>query len=125
LKELGKSHLQSGMKQIKHILIFLVIVVVAVASAQVRFGKIKGTVIDHGGGTMPGTKITFQSGKIKHDLETNDDGEFEIDLPVGIYRVTAKADGYKKSKLSQVEVTEGTTNSIELRLVPTVDQNIY
>jgi uncharacterized membrane protein len=110
----------------KHILLLVLILFFALTvGAQVKTGKIKGVVVDYAGGVLPTTKITIKSEKTKHELTTSDLGEFEIELPVGTYQVVAKKGGYKHGKLTQVEITEGATNTIKIKLVPNGDQNIY
>ncbi len=69
------------------------------AFAQQATGTILGTVSDSQGAVMPGAKVTVtntQTG-IAHPATTDKDGTFHVlDLPIGIYTVTAEHAGFAK-----------------------------
>lgn len=66
--------------------------------AQSGTGTITGTVIDQTGSALPNARVTIvetQTG-IKHEVSTNSSGAYTVpELPVGIYSVSASAQGYK------------------------------
>jgi len=77
---------------------FLVLLIPASAAAQQATGKIVGTVTDAQGGVMPGVKVTAtnQATKITTSSLTNNEGLYQVlNLPIGDYRLTAQADGFR------------------------------
>src|SRR6516165_4846481 len=68
------------------------------AAAQDIFGVIAGTVTDPTGAAVPHAKITItnQDTKLERTLSTDDRGFYLApQLPVGIYKVTVEAKGFK------------------------------
>ena len=66
--------------------------------AQDTTGKITGTVTDPSGGTVPDAKVTVTNNAtgIGHTTTTDQSGTYQVlQLPIGLYRVTAEAPGFK------------------------------
>jgi outer membrane receptor protein involved in Fe transport len=66
--------------------------------AQDTTGKITGTVTDPSGSVVPGVKVTVThtATGISHTTMTNQSGTYQVlQLPIGLYRVTAVASGFK------------------------------
>ncbi len=67
--------------------------------AQEATGKITGTVTDPTGGVVPNAKVTVTATatSVSRDTVTDPSGNYRImDLPIGLYRVTAEAPGFKR-----------------------------
>ncbi len=82
---------------------FVVIVIVGLGAADARgqtaASSIYGTVTDPKGAAVPGAKITITNvaTRVSRETKTEGDGAYRVtDLPIGTYRVTVEADGFKK-----------------------------
>jgi len=77
---------------------YLFPLVASIALAQLDTGSILGLVLDGSGASVPRAKVTIQNqGTAAISIvETGDDGAFVAPvLPVGVYRVTVAAQGFK------------------------------
>ena len=52
---------------------------------------VHGTITDSSGGVILGTTVSFQSELLTKESVTNDSGAYEVDLPLGVYTMTARA----------------------------------
>lgn len=67
--------------------------------AQGTTGKITGTVTDPSGAVVAGAKVTVTNiaTDVSHDTTTDSSGVYQVlQLPIGSYRVTAEASGFKR-----------------------------
>ncbi|HYC91865.1 MAG TPA: carboxypeptidase-like regulatory domain-containing protein, partial [Thermoanaerobaculia bacterium] len=83
-------------------------------------GTLRGRVVDAATGE-PVTAFAFHvvpaEGRARIARgERSEDGTFSVTVPVGMYRVSAAADGYTTSETMEVRVTEREPASLELRL---------
>ena len=79
-------------------------------------GKIKGVVLDKNEARVAGATVSIGNAKSRGAVETNEEGEFEVELPVGVYRVRVKANGFREFVLSSFEVKSGVTEKIDVHL---------
>ena len=72
-------------------------------------GKIAGFVVDCKEGRVPGAIITVVGKKYKQKSETNDEGGFEIEVPIGRYEIIVEAKnlGFSATKKSGLDVYAG------------------
>ena len=82
-------------------------------------GKLKVVVVDWQEARIPGTTILIRSSKFKAEVKANEAGEFETDVPVGVYEVSSHSEGFKKSRQKGVRVEEGKTASVKIQLTVT------
>jgi len=82
-------------------------------------GKLKVVVVDWQEARIPGPKILIRGSKFKVDVKANEAGEFETDVPVGIYEVSAHSEGFQKFRQKGVIVHEGKTKSVRIQLTVT------
>ncbi len=97
----------------------LTMLLTASAGAQNFRGGINGTVVDQGGGTIPGAQVTITEDAtgVVHSSVASSAGEYSFpDLPLGLYTVTATSSGFETLKVAQVQVSAGTTYSLPLKL---------
>ena len=77
------------------------------AFAQVDRGTFTGTVSDASGGTVPNARINIRNtatGAVA-DVTTNEAGQYaRPNLPIGPYRITVDADGFKKFVRSELNL---------------------
>jgi Carboxypeptidase regulatory-like domain/TonB-dependent Receptor Plug Domain len=107
--------------------LYLVVVLVSllatgaprVLRAQVAGGTIAGTITDSTGAVVPGATITVRSTETNasRELTTNKDGFYQApDLPAGKYEVTAKGQGFNTEVASNITLTVGARQSVNLTL---------
>src|SRR3954453_795711 len=72
-----------------------------VAVPQISGVKVSGVVRDNAGGSLPKARLTFKSETLKTRIVSNEDGTFELELPVGNYEVFAKSEGCREFKLKE------------------------
>lgn len=81
------------------------------AAAQTIFGRISGTVTDSSGAAVPGATVRLvnEATQLTREAVTDPNGFYvATNLPVGIYRVTVEAQGFKKlSKTGSDLVADG------------------
>ena len=80
------------------------------AFGQMNTGELGGAVRDASGGFVPGATVVAEQTAtgLKYTSVTNDSGEYLFgQLPIGVYKLTANALGFKQSVLSNVEVHIG------------------
>ncbi len=89
------------------------------AVAQFGTANIVGTVRDASGAVIPKAKVTIEDpsrGYVRH-LETGSTGSYAIySIPIGTYSVTVEAQGFKKVVQSNVVLTTGQTQRVDVTL---------
>ena len=96
------------------------------AQSQSTTTQIQGTVLDPNGAVVAGADVTVKNTQTGFEriVSTNSDGFFSAPLlPLGIYRVTVKAQGFGETNLENIETNLGQTLSlkVELKLGGTVE----
>jgi hypothetical protein len=90
------------------------------AVAQIQNGQFQGTVTDPSGAAVPNAKITIsnQSTGLSVTATTNATGLYSIkELPVGVYKVTVEAAGFKTYSDSGVQLDAGSTSQVNVKMV--------
>jgi hypothetical protein len=86
------------------------------SGAQGLTGQLSGTVVDTGGGVMPGVTVTVHNAGTNQIRETvtSPDGAFVFpDLLAGTYDISVKMDGFKTYE--QKGIVLGSTERVALR----------
>src|SRR5436309_1122395 len=104
-----------------HALISLLLIssLVSVAKAQTTFGSLEGTVTDENEGRVPGVSITVTNTEtsISRVAVTDDRGFYRVsNLPVGIYDVRAKFQGFAPVVESGVPLRINQTGKVDFVL---------
>ena len=108
----------------KKITLFLFSVVFVISLHSVAYGQattatITGTVIDQSGASVAGAKVTVTNPATTFSRDTTSagNGAYRMDaLPVGTYKVTAEATGFKKSVVNQVTINVNDVLSVDIRM---------
>ncbi|HEX6622854.1 MAG TPA: carboxypeptidase-like regulatory domain-containing protein [Pyrinomonadaceae bacterium] len=79
-------------------------------------GKIKGVVLDKNDARVAGARVGISNAKSRRAVASNEEGEFEVELPAGVYRVRVKANGFRAFVLWPFEVKPGVTETIDVHL---------
>src|SRR5690242_15374878 len=92
-----------------------VIALAFLCSASAAFAQsganasLTGTVVDSGGGVIPGATVLVKSDSAKFEAVTNGSGEFSLPaLPAGKYTVTVTLQGFKTAVVSDVTLNSAT-----------------
>ncbi len=87
--------------------------------AQTFRGGINGTVTDQSGAVVPGASVEAMdvATGISHKTISSSAGEYSFqDLPLGTYKVTVEASGFKTSVVSSIPVTAGVIYTLPVKL---------
>src|SRR4029450_4586173 len=81
----------SGGTALRTALLFLMVLITAVAEAQTTTGTIRGTVKEESGGVLPGTSIEAVNDAtgVRYAATSQSTGFYNISVPPGAYTVTA------------------------------------
>ncbi|MGI8734506.1 MAG: carboxypeptidase-like regulatory domain-containing protein [Pyrinomonadaceae bacterium] len=83
-------------------------------------GKVNGIVKDTHDAAVQGVSIVFESRvsgkKFKRKVESDSNGWYEIDLPVGLYRLTVKFSGFRKFQHKELMVEVGKSTRFDIVL---------
>jgi outer membrane receptor protein involved in Fe transport len=80
-------------------------------------GTIKGIVSDNAGIVLPGVKVSAQSSALMGEIwsVTDDNGYYRlVNLPPGVYTITAELEGFKTAKRTDIKVEVGQTYTVQL-----------
>ena len=96
-----------------------ILVGVVLAFSQATDGNVAGTVVDPTGAVMVGTNIELEKVDtgVKFEGSSNANGEYRFNnVPVGIYKLTAKSTGFKTLVFQKVIVELNKTTTLKLSL---------
>ncbi len=107
----------------KHVLtlciLSLLLCMVSVLTAQVQNGQFTGTVTDPTGAAIANAKVTVVNTATDLNLSTttNSSGNYTVkEVPVGAYKLTVEAPGFKSLSNTGVEVNAGTIAHVDFKL---------
>ena len=79
-------------------------------------GRVKGKITDNYESVVTNKQVIFESEEKKYETKTNDIGEYSIELPVGIYKVTASTLGFCPYQRALFRVSPSSQTMINLVL---------
>jgi len=98
-------------------------IVAFVSAAHAQSGStrtgLSGTVVDSGGGVLPGATVEVKNNRtgVTTTTITNATGVFDVPaLDAGIYTITVSLSGFKNTVLTDVELLSGTPRSMKVAL---------
>ena len=89
------------------------------AFAQIQNGQFTGTVTDPSGAAIANAKVTVTNvgTNLSVDTTTNQTGGYVAkELPVGTYRITAEAQGFKTSTNNDITLNAGTIERVDFKM---------
>jgi outer membrane receptor protein involved in Fe transport len=98
---------------------FSLVILVLSAAAQVQNGQFAGTITDPSGAAITGAKVTVTNlgTNLSISTSTNDTGLYTIkELPVGAYRITAEAKGFKGVTNPNVTLNAGVVARVDFKM---------
>jgi hypothetical protein len=97
----------------------ILLLVVAALQAQTFRGAINGTVTDPSGAVVAGANVraTNVATGVNYNMLTTTDGQFALqDLPLGSYKVSVSAKGFRDTTFDRVPVTAGSVYTLPVKL---------
>ena len=77
----------------------------------------KGRISDDGGGAFESLHIIVENSSGRFEATTNDNGEYDLLLPPGIYKVsTSKVRGFKPYRRDKLEIKPGKDKKLNIKL---------
>lgn len=108
------------MKRLQLCLVVLAVLALSLSAfAQVEFGQFTGVVTDPTGAAIANAKVTVSNTAtdLHASTTTNASGNYTIrELPVGTYRLTVEAAGFKKESNAGVVINAGTIAHVDFKL---------
>lgn len=96
----------------------IALLITATAFAQ-SSGRLTGTVLDPRDAAVPAAEVTAESlaTGLRRVTRTDGAGRYSVpDLPIGSYRISARAAGFSETRLDGIALTVAATVSIDIRL---------
>ena len=89
----------------------------AAAQPERQTGRLKGSILNRVGELVAGAVITVEGsdGRVR-DVGYTEEGEYQLDLPAGVYHVTVSSTGYYSLRRRRVRVRAGRTATINFTL---------
>jgi hypothetical protein len=107
------------MSRVITLMLTLFVLLPGMALASVTAGTIKGVTVDEGGLAIPGVLMTVKSDNMMgfRQLETDGNGRYLfIELPPGIYELSAEKAGFAKIVKPKLQVNIGRTLNLTIEL---------
>jgi hypothetical protein len=89
------------------------------SSAKQSMGKIKGLVLDRNYARVVDATIIIESSPkigFKRQLKSGEAGDFEIEIPAGVYKIMVEAHGFRLSEGWELKVNPKVTEMINIHL---------
>jgi hypothetical protein len=107
--------------------LFMLVLLSAIAIAQQATAKIVGTVTDSQDAVMPGVKVTVTNTatNVATEVTTDKSGFYQaLDLPIGIYRITAIHEGFRplETLTSPLEINQTFRANLKMEVGATREQ---
>jgi Ca-activated chloride channel family protein len=101
-----------------HVALFaLVLFIQPSTNAQRRQrSTIQGNVVDANNARVAGALVTVESTHLRRELETNDEGNFQVELPPDDYTISVEKAGFKKFALSRFRTERDSQHNLTVRL---------
>ncbi|MDQ3820233.1 MAG: carboxypeptidase-like regulatory domain-containing protein [Acidobacteriota bacterium] len=80
--------------------------------------RLNGVVVDLNDARVVNASVVFESNKIRAEVRTNEEGDFQIDLPPGNYKLIVKSHGFRTYKQKNLKVAQDATKQIKIVLQP-------
>jgi hypothetical protein len=99
--------------------VFCALLLTFAAVAQVQNGQFTGTVTDPSGAAVPNAKVTIinQATNLSVAATTNQTGLYNArELPVGVYKITVEAPGFKTFSNAGVSLDAGTIAKVDVKM---------
>ncbi len=89
------------------------------AMAQIQNGQFTGTVTDASGASLAGAKVTMTNSATNLSVSTTTNGTgvyYAKELPIGVYKITVEASGFKTFENAGVTLDAGTIARVDVKM---------
>lgn len=89
------------------------------AMGQIQNGQFTGTVTDASGAALAGAKVTMTNSATNLSVSTTTNGTgvyYAKELPIGVYKITAEASGFKTFENNGVTLDAGTIARVDIKM---------
>ena len=84
--------------------------------AQRPTGKVVGVILDPNGARVPEATVRVKGGGRTREVTSDEQGQFELSLPAGRYRITVEAMGFRRFVSPPLEVKSDASEMINIHL---------
>ena len=77
-------------------------------------GKISGLILDRGDARVPKAKVVIERKGFHREMISEDDGRYELELPIGSYTVTVTREGFHPSRNTDVRIRSTSLTTINV-----------
>jgi carboxypeptidase family protein len=81
----------------------------------IQNGKVRGSVFDPNEALIPKAKFIIEGRDFRREVSSNDVGEFEAEVPAGIYRITSEQGAYYPLKRASFRVAPDSVTVLNIR----------
>jgi hypothetical protein len=86
------------------------------ASPKRLIGKLEGVVVDTNEARIVKASVKIEGRRIKREVISNEEGLFQVELPVGMYQITVYSPGFGVFQRKGVKVQANSTTKVEIPL---------
>lgn len=88
------------------------------SATNAQIGKVVGTVFDENDARVENAGVTFVGDTHREIVRTNSEGEYEADLPAGVYKIEAEGFTFSPYKRASFRVLPGQVRTINIEVKP-------
>jgi hypothetical protein len=93
----------------------------AQSSSAQETGKLHGRIVDVMGAVISKAPVTIRNSNARHEIVTDENGEFEIALPAGVYGIrTEEMPGFLRSRDLKVRVRRDQERRVTIAVMHTL-----
>jgi hypothetical protein len=92
--------------------------------AQNETATFRGSITDTKGRRIRGASVLIAGAGFKREIKPTRKGEFEINLPAGVYKITVTKSGFAAYELTDLRITPGNALSHTFRLECSCPQSV-
>ena len=85
-------------------------------SSSAPSGKLAGLVLNAGEARVPAARVIIEAKGFRREVTSDDEGNYEIELPAGKYKIHAERDEFYPSKKKSVRVNSNSTTKFDIIL---------
>ena len=88
----------------------------AASARTARTSKIAGVVLDALGARIVDATIRIERAGFRLEVQSSEEGEFEVELPAGAYRITVEKYGFRRFELSPFRARANVREVLSVRM---------
>lgn len=79
-------------------------------------GYLKGEIVDPRGAVIPNVSIIIEAENFRRVALTDDEGNYKVELPVGVYRITAEKVAFRRFRQKQITIEPKVVSKLNISL---------